>query len=289
MSNRIIKEIKRGERDYPERLEVLKDDAPEVLYCIGDAGLLNMPAAAVVGARKASQYGKWAAYGAGKKLAEYDIVTVSGMAAGCDAQAHKGAVEAGGKTIAVLGSGADICYPASNRKLYETIAEEGLIITENRPGTPPMNFLFPKRNRIISALSDLVIIAEAGEKSGSLITAGFALDLGKDIMAFPSNINNALSRGCNMLIRDGAIPVTDHDDIILQMGLTLKNVRLKRSVISGESAEKAYELIRLNGSITPDELARELNAGIREINRILTELELGGYIKMIGGRVYVNS
>ena len=139
---------------YPVSLRNLDKYAPARLYCIGDTGLLYRRSAAVVGARKASSYGKWASKSIGQKLAEYDVVTVSGMAYGCDAAAHEGALEAEGKTIAVLGCGVDICYPRQNKELMRKIIRNGLVISEFKPGTKPYAGNFPRRNRIISGLSE---------------------------------------------------------------------------------------------------------------------------------------
>jgi DNA processing protein len=184
-----IKQVKLEDRDYPELLKYIPDP-PLSLYYAGDITLASRPSIAVVGARKATSYGKWAAYGFAKKLSEYGIVVVSGMAYGVDSWAHKGAVENQGKTIAVLGCGIDICYPASNRALRDDILKEGLILSEYEPGTPPLPFRFPLRNRIISGLSLGTIVIEAGLSSGSLITAEYAADQGRNIYALPGNINS---------------------------------------------------------------------------------------------------
>lgn len=156
-----MKVLRIGDRVYPELLRHIPDP-PEILYAMGDTRLLRKKCVAVVGARKASSYGKWVSYNIGRRLAEYDIVTVSGMAFGCDSEAHRGALEAGGATIAVMGCGADICYPSSNAALWKKILRRGLILSEYPPGTKPRPYTFPQRNRIISGISEAVAVAEAG-------------------------------------------------------------------------------------------------------------------------------
>lgn len=160
-----IKVIRKGDKAFPEFLSDMEDGL-EILYCIGDTSLLRERAAAVVGARKCSEYGRQTALRIGSLLAKNEVVTVSGMACGIDSAAHLGALRQGGKTIAVLGSGPDICYPRSSQKIYKTICDRGLIVSEYPPGTEPRPWRFPMRNRIISALSEVVTVIEAGDTSG---------------------------------------------------------------------------------------------------------------------------
>ncbi|MDR1068355.1 MAG: DNA-processing protein DprA, partial [Clostridiales Family XIII bacterium] len=199
--------IEKGDPRFSARLSQLSDP-PERLYCIGDVSLLNhTPAVAIVGARRATSYGKWAAQTIARRLAEQGVCVVSGMAEGADTAAHVGALECGGKTIAVLGCGIDICFPLSNRALKRTIEGSGLVVSEYPPGMPGAKYTFPQRNRIISGLSAAVVVAEAGVTSGSLITAECAADQGREVYAVPGNINRLLSAGANKLIRDGAKPL----------------------------------------------------------------------------------
>ena len=199
-----IRKITINSKEYPMRLKKLSG-MPKELYVIGNLPEDHAPTAAVVGARMCSDYGKRQAHCYAKVLAEYGIQVISGMALGIDTQGHLGALEAQRPTYAVLGSGVDVCYPAANRKLYSQILENGGgIISEFPPGMPPKAGHFPARNRIISALADVVLIVEARERSGSLITAGFALDQGKAVYALPGQVDQALSQGCNQLIFDGA-------------------------------------------------------------------------------------
>ncbi len=235
-----IRQVGIRDREYPELLKYIPDP-PEVLYYAGDIALASKPAIAVVGARKATSYGRWAAYGFAKKLAEYEIVVVSGMAYGIDSFAHKGAVENDGKTIAVLGCGVDICYPDSNQPLRERILNEGLILSEYEPGTPPMPFRFPLRNRIISGLCIGVIIAEAGLASGSLITAERAAEQGRYIYALPGNINSIYSFGTNKLIKDGATPLIVFDDIIDELGIARKAPAKALKIRLGKDEREIFE------------------------------------------------
>ena len=169
---------------------------------------------AIVGSRKATAYGKWACEKFSRELVDLGVTIVSGLAAGIDTVAHKTAVNNGGRTIGVLGNGIDIVYPKKNISLFEKIVENGAVISEFPLGTPPLPYNFPQRNRIISGLSMGVIVIEAQEKSGSLITAHHALEQGKEVFALPGNINSIYSGGTNKLIKDGAIPLLDIEAII---------------------------------------------------------------------------
>ncbi|MCR5640414.1 MAG: DNA-processing protein DprA [Lachnospiraceae bacterium] len=192
-----------GMTDYPLRLRGVVD-APYGLFYRGDLSIANGKTIAMVGARRASNYGKTMSMHFARSLAEEGAVIVSGMARGIDGAAHRGALSAGGKTIAVLGGGVEYCYPRENRDIYEQIGTKGLLISQYCPGTQPIARFFPARNRIISGLSDVVMVMEAKEKSGSLITVDFALEQGRDIYAMPGRITDVMSTGCNNLIRQGA-------------------------------------------------------------------------------------
>ena len=203
--------ISREEREFPDRLREIPD-APYSLYFLGELpGREDMQKklVAIVGARRCSAYGHAVAEKLGRELAAAGAGVVSGMAQGIDASGHRGALQGGGKTFAVLGSGVDVCYPAFSRELYGEIAEHGGVISEYPPGTQPKPGLFPARNRIISGLSDVVVVVEARARSGSLITADYALEQGKDIYAVPGRLYDALSEGCNRLIGQGAGMIFD--------------------------------------------------------------------------------
>ncbi len=188
---------------YPPLLREIYD-APRVLYCLGDTELLSGSMTAVVGSRKVTEYGRQAALCIGERLARGGRTVVSGMAKGTDSFAHEGALAGGGPTVAVLGCGADICYPSENRLLREKIIKNGLLLTEYPPGTPPLQYHFPKRNRIISGLSREVIVVEAGIKSGSLITAEQALDQGREVYCVPGSIFTESNHGAHRLLQEGA-------------------------------------------------------------------------------------
>ena len=206
---------------FPDRLRNIHD-APYGIYIKGTVPSDEERRVAIVGARRCSEYGKTMAEKLGKALAEHQISVISGMARGVDSYAHIGSFKGGGQTYAVLGCGVDVCYPAENRALYEEILQKGSIISEYPPGTQPRAQLFPARNRIISALCDIIVIVEAKEKSGSLITADFAMEQGKDVFACPGRATDALSFGCNSLIRQGAGIVTSVDGFLQDIGISYK-------------------------------------------------------------------
>ena len=202
------------EEGYPERLKNIFDP-PAVLFYRGTLPAENCPSAAVIGARKCTPYGKEEAACFGRLLAENGIQVISGMAGGIDAEGHRGVLTAGGKAFAVLGNGPEICYPRSSIDIYRKIPDTGGgILSEYGPGEMPEAWHFPRRNRIISGLSDAVIVIEARKRSGSLITADLALEQGKDVFALPGRRSDPLSEGCNRLIRVGAGIITDTEDIL---------------------------------------------------------------------------
>ena len=206
---------------YPEQLRNIVD-APYSLYVKGKLPDFSKKRVAIVGARMCSDYGKTMAERIAEKLACCGAEVISGMARGIDAYGHIGALKAGGDTFAVLGCGVNVCYPRTNQKLYESILAQGGIISEYPPDTEPIAQLFPARNRIISALSDVVVVVEAKERSGSLITADFALEQGKDIDAVPGRSTDALSQGCNNLIRQGAGILNSVEDFAKDLELCMK-------------------------------------------------------------------
>ena len=214
MSKYDIKVIREGDKLYPEKLMHIYA-RPQTLYVIGDETILNKRGIAMIGCRNCSTYGRKTAYDFAYKLAQKGLNIISGLARGIDTYSHLGAVKAKGKTITVLGSGLDRIYPPENRKLYEAIIQTGgAIISEYPLGTPPDKLHFPARNRIISGLSDGVLVVEARQKSGTFITVEHALDQGKDIYAVPGDITRSNSYGTNDLIKQGAIPVTCVEDIL---------------------------------------------------------------------------
>lgn len=204
--------------EYPRRLRVIPD-APYGLFVKGKLPEEEGLAVAIIGARDCSEYGRYVAKELGKKLGEQGIQIISGMARGVDGISQHAALEAGGKSFGVLGCGVDICYPTGNRKLYETLIAEGGVLSTYVPGTKPNARLFPPRNRIVSGLADVVIVVEARNKSGTLITVDMALEQGKDVYVVPGRITDRLSDGCNSLLRQGAGVMVSPEDFLEELAM----------------------------------------------------------------------
>lgn len=274
------------DEDYPAKLKGIYD--PPIVIYIKGKGEFNGPLIAMVGARKASSYGKWAAYQFAKELSEVGVGIVSGLALGIDTASHQGVVDHNGYTIAVLACGLDQCYPTSNSRLGEQILKNGCLISEYSPGTLPLKHHFPARNRLISGLSDGVVIIEAAEKSGALITVDFALQQGKEVYSLPGNVNQLQSKGTNGLIRDGAKILLDIDDIIEDLeksypGLRCQSVSTNDQL--SESEAQIYALIK-EGPIHIDMLSYRSRLKIQELFGILTALELKGFISQLPGKSF---
>ena len=216
-----IATISIDDRDYPEKLRIISEP-PKELYLKGDPGLLNKRGIAIVGSRRCSEYGKNVAMKIARACVINGFTVISGMAIGIDNFAHQGALKAGGDTIAVLGSGVDICYPRQHQKLYETIADKGLLVSEYPIGSEAMPYNFPLRNRIIAGLSEAVVVVEARTGSGSLITAELADTQNKPVFAVPGNITSQYSLGTNRLIVEGAQALTVVDDLFRYLGADVK-------------------------------------------------------------------
>jgi len=266
-----------GSFEYPRLLTQISDP-PECLWVRGDRGTLAQVGVAVIGARAASQEGLVAAYEIASDLARAGVVVVSGLARGIDSAAHRGALDAGGRTIAVLGTGIDKVYPAENAELSDRIAASGLPVTEFPPGATPEEWHFPRRNRIISGLSKATVVVEAREKSGSLITARLAADQGRDVMAVPGTIVGGRNRGANALLRDGAKLVESAVDILQELGLDDRLARRSRQAEAGEVVE-----------FTVDEVAQQLKISAGEALARLLEWELTGEVQRIGSARFIRS
>ncbi len=226
--------ISQEQEDYPAQIRQLAD-APYGLFYRGKLPDPQEFRAAIAGARMCSEYGRTAARDIARQLAQHDVAVVSGMARGIDAAGHRGALDSGGDTYAVSGCGVDICYPNYHRQLYYEIINHGGVLSEYPPGTKPLGYHFPQRNRLISALSDVVLIIEAREKSGSLITADFALEQGKEVCALPGRITDALSSGCNQLIAQGAGVILSVEDCMKELFVHAgrkKNISQKKPEIT---------------------------------------------------------
>lgn len=295
----LIKKLKEGnikittfyDGDYPKKLRNI-EYAPCILYYKGHLDCSDELSVAVVGSRKATSYGIWAAEKLSKELSELGLVVVSGLASGIDTVAHKTAIKAGGKTIGVIGCGIDIVYPQNNERLYEEIVEKGgCVITEFPFGMAPMPSNFPVRNRIISGLSDGVLVVEAREKSGTLITAGHAANQGKEIFSVPGNINSLYSKGTNALIRDGAKIVMSIEDIIEEipeLKAAYSNKERKSSLSFDELGENELKIIGClkEGEKTISEISRETGLEAGELMSLLTILEMRKYVKQMPGQKF---
>lgn len=277
--------IKREEQDFPRKI---KDCLPKVesLYYEGDLTLLETKSVAVVGSRRCTQYGRTVARSVGARAAETGVTLVSGLARGIDTEGHRGVLEAGGKTIAVLGGATNYFYPAENRQLQLEIAEKGLLLSLHPPGYRPQPYDFPVRNQIISAVSESVAVIEAGRESGALITAEIAGEMGKAVYAVPGNITSHYSFGSNQLIRDGVSPLIFIDDIFSDMGVPL---HAGEEVIEslGEDEKKVYNIIKNSGQTTLDEIYHKINMNLSEISGIITILEIKGIIFSSLGKICV--
>ena len=228
---------------------------PDGIYVRGRLPAEGKPSAAIVGARACSAYGRAQARNYARALSAAGVQIISGLASGIDAAAHEGALEGGTETFAVLGCGVNICYPKENYPLMRKILNnKGGVLSEFLPGDPPLAWHFPKRNRIISALADLVLVVEAREKSGSLITADYALEQGKSVYALPGRVTDPLSRGCNLLIAQGAGVAVDPESLLEELGIAEgKNVSARKQDALSQEAQKLVEILR-NGGCTTEEL-----------------------------------
>ncbi|MDX9864796.1 MAG: DNA-processing protein DprA [Anaerolineaceae bacterium] len=274
-------------KEYPRRLKEI-DQPPPVLYVRGDLTLEDEWAVAIVGTRRVTAYGRQMAEELAGYLAGNGITVVSGLARGVDGLAHKAALAAGGRSIAVLGSGVDHIYPPEHRNLADEICANGAVISDYAPGTPPEGVNFPPRNRIISGLSLAVIVVEAGKKSGALITAKFAADQGRDVFAIPGNVHAPQSIGTNQLIQDGARPLLQPKDVLEALNLQqIQEYRAARHVIPSDEVEaKLIEILRTE-PVHVDELSRAAGYSVQKVSAALTMLELKGVVRQVGGMQYV--
>lgn len=274
---------------YPERLRAI-NDPPPVLYIRGELRPTDDWAVALVGTRKATSYGREAARTLATDLARAGVTIVSGLARGIDTQAHRGAIDAGGRTLAVLGSGVDIIYPYENLKLAQDIVQHGALISEYPLGAAPEAGNFPPRNRIISGLSRGVIVVEAGEQSGALITAEFAADQGRDVFAVPGSIFQRGSIGTNRLIRDGAAPVLSANDVLEALNLTSVAQHVEAQMLLPTDATEALLFEHVGEEATHvDEIGRAAGLPIATVSSTLAVMELKGLVRSVGGMNYVRA
>ncbi len=282
-----MQEIKITDKNYPESLKHIQNP-PKKLFVRGEILLEDKTAIAIVGARKHTSYGKQVAYDFAYTLAKSGVTIVSGLALGIDSEAHKGALDAGGRTLAVLGSGIDdnSIYPYSHKSLAERIIKNGALISEYEPGTPGLKHHFPERNRIVAGLSVGILIVEAQKRSGSLITAKLALEQGKDIFAIPGPIFSKMSEGTNKLIQQGAKLAMTPNDILEE--LEIAGVKIKKEskqLELSEQEKKIYEILK-NEILDTDGIIKKSKMQANEVLVILTMLELKNVIKNMGNDTY---
>lgn len=282
----MINKIVIGDEYYPKQLLDIKDP-PKQLYCDGDIKLLKSRCVSVVGSRKCTQYGATVARHIGQRVSECGVTLVSGMARGIDSAAHSGALERSGNTIAVFGCGVDVCYPKENRMLMDRIREKGLIISEFPPGSEAKPYTFPQRNRIISGLAESVVIVEAANRSGSLITAELAAEQNKNLYAVPGNITSNASFGSNKLIREGVTPLFLVDDILIDMGI-FPETQTGTYLEMGEDEKKVYDLVKRNGELTIEEICYKTYLSPGAVGGIITVLEMKGAVVSSMGKVFLD-
>ena len=277
-----VRWVGRSDPDFPALLGAIHDPPPGLFFRgAADLSLLRRATVAVVGARSCSPYGSQVARMLGRELAGAGLVVVSGLARGVDGEAHRGALDAGGATVAVLGCGIDRDYPAAHAELAKRIRATGLAVSEYAPGVEPAPWRFPARNRIIAGLSAATVVVEARDRSGALITADLALEEGREVFAVPGEITSALSSGTNDLLKLGATPLTMSSDVLELFGLSAVE---QEGVDLGSTAEQVLARLR-DGPASADELARSTGLDAGALASALTELELAG-CAVAGGGVY---
>lgn len=265
---------------YPELLKQIVDPPP-FLWLKGDAAVLNRPAVAVVGARAATPTGLRVGYQLGRDLATAGVVVVSGLARGIDASAHLGALDAGGATVAVLGSGIDRIYPPEHDGLAARVVEQGAVISELVPGSPPRGPHFPLRNRIISGLSQAIVVVEASEKSGTLITAKAALEQGRDVLAVPGSVASDRYRGCHGLIKDGARLVETVKDVLEEIRWTSPAAAPAATAGTPRKLSALEEAMAPGEAYSLDDLLKRIGGTTSDILAQLTALELDGHVTRV--------
>lgn len=276
-----------SDEDYPRRLGDIALPPP-VLYVKGTITTQDEWAVAIVGSRKITPYGQQAAEETAAFLARNGVTVVSGLARGVDSAAHRAALNAGGRTIAVLGSGLDQIYPQENRKLAAEMVERGAVISSYAPGTPPDGANFPPRNRIIAGLSIAVVVVEAGQKSGALITANYAAEQGREVFAVPGNIFSPQSKGANRLVRDGAHPLLSPEDLLDALNLTLVTEHQSaRTVLPADATEAALFAVLGHEPMHVDEIGAKAEIPIDQVSATLALMELKGMVQQVGGMKYV--
>lgn len=274
-----------GQPVYPALLKEIRD-YPKELYYIGDPKLLEEKCVSIVGSRKTNQYGRSTAYSFGKALGQRGITVVSGMAVGIDTCAHEGALQEKGNTAAVLACGLDLCYPPRNRELKGKIESAGIVLSEYPPGTAAQRYYFPQRNRIISGLSPLTVVVQAGNRSGALITAELAADQGRDVGAVPGNIDSEYNLGSNKLLREGAFALTGVQDLLEASGVSVLSQPEAERLLSDEE-KQLYFLLCSHGEMSLDQLAFYLKKPVNEVGSLAIVMEMKGIVFSAMGKVFI--
>jgi len=280
-----IQRMTSGQPVYPALLKEIRD-YPKELYYIGDPKLLEEKCVSIVGSRKTNQYGRSTAYSFGKALGQRGITVVSGMAVGIDTCAHEGALQEKGNTAAVLACGLDLCYPPRNRELKGEIESAGIVLSEYPPGTAAQRYYFPQRNRIISGLSPLTVVVQAGNRSGALITAELAADQGRDVGAVPGNIDSEYNLGSNKLLREGAFALTGVQDLLEASGVSVLSEPEAERMLSDEE-KQLYFLLCSHGEMSLDQLAFYLKKPVNEVGSLAIVMEMKGIVFSAMGKVFI--
>src|SRR5882762_343344 len=275
-SDMLVRHWTRASSEYPGELNDLAHP-PRELYTIGRRSALSIPRVAIVGTRNSTAYGERITRTLTRALVHAGVSIVSGMARGIDAAAHRTALELGGNTVAVLGTGVDVPYPVGHRLLHRTIGEQGLLLSENPPGTKAAKGAFPKRNRIIAALAPVTIVVEAGFRSGALNTASQAIELGRVVAAVPGPIDSEQSRGSNQLLRDGAVLIAAPDDALTLLGISIPKDTPPPPLLP-ESEQKVWDAIA-DGFVATDALPGLTGLSIAECLAAITSLEIMGLVE----------
>lgn len=280
-----IQRMTSGQPVYPALLKEIRD-YPKELYYIGDPKLLEEKCVSIVGSRKTNQYGRSTAYSFGKALGQRGITVVSGMAVGIDTCAHEGALQEKGNTAAVLACGLDLCYPPRNRELKGKIESAGIVLSEYPPGTAAQRYYFPQRNRIISGLSPLTVVVQAGNRSGALITAELAADQGRDVGVVPGNIDSEYNLGSNKLLREGAFALTGVQDLLEASGVSVLSEPEAERMLSDEE-KQLYFLLCSHGEMSLDQLAFYLKKPVNEVGSLAIVMEMKGIVFSAMGKVFI--
>ena len=272
---------------YPKKLLEIHQPPP-VLYVRGSFQPEDEIAVAIVGTRRITPYGRRVTVQLSERLAQNGVTVISGLARGVDGVSHQAALNAGGRTIAVLGSGIDQIYPPEHRGLAEKIVQNGAVVSDYSPGTPPEAVNFPPRNRIISGLSSGTVVVEAGKKSGALITATFAVEQGREVFAVPGSIHGVQSRGTNYLIQQGARPLLDPEELLEFLNLeVVEKRRSARKALPGDEFEKQILQVLGQDPLHIDEIGRLAGLPIEKVSSTLTLMELKGLVQQAGVMSYI--